>query len=96
MEVITKVSTFALAFRPRVVNTTKSFDRLIEYKYNDSKKYFEIFFQNIWWFQKLDLSLQSVLITKRSAAKANCSCVTEMMKRKKFFDRLNNIQPKQG
>ena len=82
MDCIVKVYTFALAFRPRVVNTTKSFDRLIEYKFNDSKKYFEIFLQNIWWFQKLDLSLQSVLITRRRTAKANCSWVTEMMKRK--------------
>jgi hypothetical protein len=69
LEVITKVSTFALAFRPRVVNTTKSFDRLIEIKFNCSKKYFENFLQNIWWFQKLDLSLQSVSITNGALQK---------------------------
>jgi hypothetical protein len=69
LDCIAKLYTFALAFRPRVVNTTKSFDRLIEIKFNYSKKYFENFLQNIWWFQKLDLSLQSVSITNGALQK---------------------------
>ena len=64
-----KVSTFALAFRPRVVNTTKSFDSLIEFKFNVSKKYFENFSQNILQIQKLDISLQSVSITNGALRK---------------------------
>ena len=69
MEGIKKVSTFAPAFRPRVVNATKSFDSLIEFKFNDSKKYFENFSQNILQIQKLDISLQSVSITNGALRK---------------------------
>jgi hypothetical protein len=42
---------------------------LKEIKFNCPKKYFENFLQNIWWFQKLDLSLQSVSITNGALQK---------------------------
>ena len=90
-----KVSTFETAFRPRVVNTTKAVTDWIRQSLTALKNILK-FFSKYLVDSKTCHIFAIRFDNKRSAAKANCSCVIKVMKRKKFFDRLNNIQPKQG